>query len=160
MKKNVDRSDFAGIDSFDSLRGKKNELEQEIAVTRKKVSSYTERLIQDGARVVAAGAFAFVVSKVLGYFMSSNSGNDDGEHAMANDVPKESGKAAEESQTRENAHKAAENGHHSGMDTALIWLETLTGGLEAAKIVLNQIVEMQEKAKEEKSKEKEEMETG
>jgi hypothetical protein len=158
MKNKTDRLEFAGIDSVESLREKKHQIEGEIAVTKKKVSSTTERLFEDGAKVIAAGAFAFIVSRLLGYFMSSASGRHYTESTMSAEGAKPKDERMRDARSAEDESTASDNGHHSAMDTALIWLETLTGGLETAKIVLDHIIEIQDKVKEDRSKEKEEME--
>jgi len=165
MKKSK-ASEYRHIESFADLRKKKKELDHEIVKTGSKVTSATEHLIDEGVKVVAVGVAGFLISRILGTFMSTQKSN---QHAKAqasaqafDHVNDEAGNKTESTTgkntgSQEGASTENQNGE-SKLDTALVWLDTISGGIDAARIVLNAVAEKTQQAEPERSTE--ETETG
>ena len=158
MKRNSDKANTQEINSFNDLRERKRQVQKEIATAANNVTKSTEQLLEEGAKVVAVGFVAFLVSRLLNVFMGRGRKPSTHVSAMAfeseREKPKDEGSAPQSEQRGDPAETTQEqmNGQHSTLDTARIWLETISGGLEAARIIIDQIAEVQDQVKEKKER--------
>lgn len=146
------------ISSFEELRERKKEVSREIESVTSNVKKSTDQLIEDGVKVVAVGFVAFLISRLLNVFMGGEKKQPGEQMTMAFDTEEKTSRTKSESATgREESSgesKRHENGHHSTLDTALIWLETISGGIDAAKIIISQIAEMKDQTQQKESSER------
>lgn len=156
------------VKSFKDLRRRKKEVQGEIDAAARGVSKSTEELMEEGVKVAAVGFVAFLLSRLLNVFLGTNrkpSGDtvamaystQDSKSADSDKSNSEQESSSEHAGVGGHAHSQM-NGHQTILDSARFWIETISGGLEAAKIIIDQISEVQdqmnEKPREEHTKEK------